>query len=411
MKASIKPVLLKHKKLSNGKYPVFLRVTINRKIKYFSFGSDYCCSDKEWSKREGVFKSTVKDYLSMNSHIEDVVLKARKAAINLEQKSIDYTLEDFILAYTRKGNSILVLEYFTSIINELNNANKIGNADVYEDTKKSIKRFLEEKKNIVNSDISLSSIDNKFLSEYETFLRKKCSDTTIHLRMRTLRAVFNKAKDEEGFEYYPFAKYKLTHLNTKTTKRALKTIELKKIFDYQADKKLRKYHSLNYFKFMYYCRGMNFTDLCLLKKDQIERNSFTYIRAKTKMEYTVHLFSSIRKIINEYKVITTGSPYVFPIVTKEHDTEKKINKRIQTALKGLNSDLKEMATDLKLKKKVTSYTSRHSFATVLKMMGESTEIISEHLGHANPTVTQIYLDSFEEKTLRKSAEKAIKALE
>ena len=32
--------------------------------------------------------------------------------------------------------------------------------------------------------------------------------------------------------------------------------------------------------------------------------------------------------------------------------------------------------------KVTSYTSRHTFATILKMMGESTEIISEHLGHA-----------------------------
>ena len=44
------------------------------------------------------------------------------------------------------------------------------------------------------------------------------------------------------------------------------------------------------------------------------------------------------------------------------------------------------------------------------MAGESTEIISEHLGHANPTTTQIYLDSFEEKTLKDSAEKAIIAI-
>ena len=97
MKASIKPVLLKHKKLNNGKYPVFLRVTIDRKIKYFSLGSDFNCLEKEWSKKEGLFKPGFKDYLEMNTHIDDTVQKARKTAITLEQKGFDYTIEDFIV--------------------------------------------------------------------------------------------------------------------------------------------------------------------------------------------------------------------------------------------------------------------------------------------------------------------------
>lgn len=231
-------------------------------------GTDYCCTDKEWSKKDGVFKPGFKNYLEMNTHIDDTVQKARRTAITLEQKGIDYTIDDFNLAYTRKGNSILVLDYFETIIKGLNSSGNVGNADVYIDTKNALKKFLDKKKNIKTADISLSSIDYKFLVEWETYLREKCAETTIHLRMRTLRAVFNKAKYEEGFEHYPFSKYTLNHLNTRTPKRALKPNELKNIFNFKTDPNRRQYHSLNYFKFMYYCRGMNFTDLCLLKKNK-----------------------------------------------------------------------------------------------------------------------------------------------
>ncbi len=126
------------------------------------------------------------------------------------------------------------------------------------------------------------------------------------------------------------------------------------------------------------------------------------------MKYNIHLFDVAFNIINEYKELTIDSPYVFPILTNNH--ENKINTRIQSALKGLNSDIKKIAKELKIDKKVTSYTSRHTFATILKMAGESTEIISEILGHANTSTTQIYLNDFEEKTLKDSAEKAVNAV-
>ncbi|MEJ7674804.1 MAG: tyrosine-type recombinase/integrase [Chitinophagaceae bacterium] len=43
---------------------------------------------------------------------------------------------------------------------------------------------------------------------------------------------------------------------------------------------------------------------------------------------------------------------------------------------------------------MTTYTARHSFSTVLKRSGASTEFISEALGHSDVKTTENYLDSF-----------------
>ena len=46
---------------------------------------------------------------------------------------------------------------------------------------------------------------------------------------------------------------------------------------------------------------------------------------------------------------------------------------------------------------LTTYTARHSFATVLKRGGAKTSYISESLGHSNLTVTENYLACFEKE--------------
>ena len=65
--------------------------------------------------------------------------------------------------------------------------------------------------------------------------------------------------------------------------------------------------------------------------------------------------------------------------------------------------MKTIAEDLSIKKPVTTYAARHSFATVLKRSGASTELISEMLGHSNLKTTKNYLASFESETLKHTA--------
>jgi integrase len=63
--------------------------------------------------------------------------------------------------------------------------------------------------------------------------------------------------------------------------------------------------------------------------------------------------------------------------------------------KKLNKIGKELGTPIPL----TTYVSRHSWATIAKREGIPTAVISEGLGHESERTTQIYLDSFENEVL------------
>ncbi len=62
-------------------------------------------------------------------------------------------------------------------------------------------------------------------------------------------------------------------------------------------------------------------------------------------------------------------------------------------------NLKEIARLCGIDTNLTSYTSRHSWATIAKRKGVPTAIISEGLGHTNEQTTQVYLDSFDKEVM------------
>lgn len=53
---------------------------------------------------------------------------------------------------------------------------------------------------------------------------------------------------------------------------------------------------------------------------------------------------------------------------------------------------------------VTTYSARHSFATVLKRSGTNISYISESLGHSNLAITENYLASFERDERMRNAQ-------
>jgi len=63
-----------------------------------------------------------------------------------------------------------------------------------------------------------------------------------------------------------------------------------------------------------------------------------------------------------------------------------------------------MANGTRIEEHITTYTIRHSWATIAKFMGISTEIISEGLGHNSLKTTQIYLKSFTNHVLDEANE-------
>ncbi|MFQ8806089.1 MAG: tyrosine-type recombinase/integrase [Alistipes indistinctus] len=96
--------------------------------------------------------------------------------------------------------------------------------------------------------------------------------------------------------------------------------------------------------------------------------------------------------------------FYFLLLSDFHKTEQQQRNRLHKVLSNVNKRLKRIGKELEIPIDLTTYVSRHSYATVLKRSGVSTSIICESLGHSSEKVTQYYLDSFEELTNRRGNE-------
>ena len=87
------------------------------------------------------------------------------------------------------------------------------------------------------------------------------------------------------------------------------------------------------------------------------------------------------------------SPYLFPFLSGTKKGEAAY-REYTSSLARFNRDLKALAQATGVSSPVSSYTIRHSFASILKELDVPIEMISELLGHKSIKTTQIYLKSF-----------------
>ena len=390
-KPTIKIILRKDKILASGEHPVFLRLTFNRKVKYFVLKGEQgtlSCEIKKWNEHLGRYNRNKE----LNHFLDQYELNANQVIRDLE--NIDFSFQLFEEKYFKNYDETKVVPFINDIIKKLASEKKHGTADVYRDTRNRILEFKPK--------VSFQDIDYRFLSEFENHLISKGnSASTVSIYLRTLRAAYNKAivADVVKMDLYPFKKFKIK--SGKASKRALTKNDMQLLMKYKAEKNSRKWHSLNYFVFSYLCRGMNLKDLALLKwKDHIIGDKIVYVRAKTmntknsQDHNIIKIEPEIEKILNYY---SKENEYVFPILETALSA-LTIRYRIKGTLKKISKDLKEIAAELKIDvaDQITHYWARHTYATTLKRSGISTAVISEALGHSSEATTKAYLDKFEQ---------------
>ena len=88
--------------------------------------------------------------------------------------------------------------------------------------------------------------------------------------------------------------------------------------------------------------------------------------------------------------------YIFPFLD-EYDTPIEQKKRVQDITRRINKRLKKIGNALNISG-ISTYTARHSFASVLKRSGANIAYISESLGHSDLKTTENYLASDRKST-------------
>ena len=393
--------VLKKKKLSTGKYPIYLRITKERKSVFFR--TPYTCLEKEWNKKQGKFNKNAPDYLKRNRILLKFIDRATDVVTELEQKKGFYTLTDIESVMRIQSNPVYknIFAFWEEIISDMIKAGKTGNARVNSDTLKSVKNFSH------NKTITFEQITPAFLEKYEVSLRANGgTDGGVSVRMRTLRALFNSAIKREIIktEIYPFKKYKISKLKGKGIKKALTLEDVQKIIKKDLSTYPKLINARNYFVFSFYTRGMNFADMMKLRWKDVIDDQIYYTRSKTKTNFRIKILPPVQKILDYYKTRKNGTDYVFPILLKDELTPSQVENRKKKTLKQFNKDLKEIAALCEINKSVSSYVARHSYANCLKQKGVATDIISESMGHQNIAITQAYLKELDNSLVDEAME-------
>jgi len=261
-----------------------------------------------------------------------------------------------------------------------------------------------------NPNLKFKDVNPECLKNFERWmLENGKSISTVGIYLRPLRMVFNAAIADNiiGRDIYPFGLRKYKIPSSKNTKKALTSSELKLLFDYAPIAGTWHDKAKDFFLFSYLCNGMNMKDILHLKNRDIDNNFIRFTRAKTintnranSAKISIVICEQVQDIINKWRSSSTApDDYIFPFLAKSLTPEKR-HTDTQQFIKMVNKYLKDIITKLEIDKPITTYFARHSFATMLKRSGVSTEIISESLGHSNTRTTSSYLDSFDDDTKR-----------
>ena len=158
------------------------------------------------------------------------------------------------------------------------------------------------------------------------------------------------------------------------------------------------------FMLSFYLQGMSFVDMAYLKKTDIRNGQLQYSRKKTGQTITISWESEMQEIVDRYSHKAKDTPYLLPIILKQDGTERK---QYEKAEHNVNRNLKKVGELAGLRIPLTTYVSRHSWASIMRDMGNDILVISQGLGHEDIKTTQIYLSAIDNSTVMKANKKLI----
>lgn len=287
-------------------------------------------------------------------------------------------------------------------IESLKNEERIGTMQFYQTT-------LVMVEEAGGKDIPFSAITVEWLQKCERLWTKTRSISTIGMHMRDIRTLMNEAiragviKESQ----YPFGKGLYEIKTGVGRKKGLSKKQIKAIFDYKSENETtNRYKDL--WIFMYLCNGINPTDMLNLKYSNIVDGEICFVRQKTerttknRKEIRAIISPQIQTIIDKWGNKPLRENYIFPYM-KGNETAIERKAIVRDVVKRINKRMKLIGQELGIGD-ITTYTARHSFATVLKRSGTNISYISESLGHTDLRTTEAYLASFEKEERSKNTQ-------
>ena len=286
------------------------------------------------------------------------IIKARFLGSDQDHK----TLQDLLTYHSEKMNKVL----------------KYGTMKNYNTTEKYLKDYLKKHHN--TTDTYLKQIDYQFTLGFESYLRDLpgLENNGIMKHMERFKKLMRLAQDLDWIEKNPTKRFKLRFKKVDVV--YLNKQELEKIKTNEFE---RTTHKINRDIFVFACyTGLAYADVKALKMEHLQigidgRKWIFTRRMKTNTTVRIPLLKEAEEILNRYsnhpKANLNGT--LLPVYSNQKT----------------NQYLKEIADEVKIRKKLSFNTARHTFATTVTLAnGVPIETVSKLLGHHKISTTQIY---------------------
>jgi integrase len=296
------------------------------------------------------------------------------------------TIKRKLLNIQESKGILAVFDYYLeSILAKLNKGYSIETYKHYKSSRKRLAEFINA--NLKRADISVQSIDYKFLDAFDVFIKKDFNNVqnTAWNYHKHLRRVLNLAVSLDYIDKNPYSKFKVGL--DETHREILSMEELKRIEEKQIEIE-RLIVVRDIFVFACYT-GLSFADISKLSDIHLQQKSEGKLwiiinRSKTNNRCRIPILPKAKEILNRYKDYpkTNGKNLLLPVLTNQK----------------MNSYLKELGDISGIKKNITMHIARHTFATTVTLSnGVPIETVSKLLGHSSLKTTQIYAKVLDQK--------------
>ncbi|MDR1764419.1 MAG: site-specific integrase [Dysgonamonadaceae bacterium] len=249
-----------------------------------------------------------------------------------------------------------------------------------------------------NKPLDFNNLSIQILENFIFYCQKeKHKKNSIANYLTYIRSMFNAAIDEYNMNpaqpvifNYPFKRIKIER--EATVNRNLSVETIRQIRDFNPES-LQMQIAIDMFVLQLYLFGINAKDLFYLKPENVVDGRLQFNRHKTNRFYNIKIEPEAAAIIEKYK----GNMFLLWFADTScqfRDTGYKPHTRqsefqwinSKAWLYMLNKQLQrvEKALDLQLVCPLTTYFSRHSFASIMREIGISKDDISLCLGHKDP---------------------------
>ena len=377
---------------------IFYQVTHRRATQQIT--TNIRLQPNEWDAMREQVAVSVADRSIIQNRIDSDTALLKRIVKDLENSGATYSVGDIIKRYKSPECHVSVLDFMQNQIRLMRNANRLGTALNYEKTMKNFSEFLG------GVNLPFSAMTEQLIADYNAFLvQRGMVRNSISFYMRIMRAVYNKAVRQKLVEQsHPFSEV-YTGID-RTRKRAVSESVISQLYKLKLTEGTPLTLARDIFIFSYCTRGMAFVDIAYLKKENIQNGVICYARRKTGQLLSVRIEPSIQRIIDRYS--SALSPYVFPILTSTET--KEAYEEYLVAINNHNRLLRRLSKMLPAGCKLTSYTSRHSWATAARNHNVPISVISAGMGHTSEQTTQIYLTMLENSVIDDANKELIMSL-